>query len=303
MQPIDRFAGGHNARALVEALGNQYLLNGNHMAIAELVNVVKLKQHAAGDVIIEQNHVDSSVFFILFGELSIQINGHEIARRQAGQLVGEMVLLDPSVRRSATVIARDDVVLAEVDEAKFTAIATQHPNLWRRIAAELGNRLRQRTRFIRQKNETPILFLGSSRESLPVVEAIVAALKSAPFIVRLWTRDVFSASQFPIDDLAKQVSDCDFATLVFGPDDQVLSRGTTSDAPRDNVLLELGLFMGAITRERTYFVVPRDVELKIPSDIFGLTPIQFVSKTGDLASNLIPVCEELAALVQKFGAR
>lgn len=303
MQPIDRFSGGPNARPLLEALRNQYMVYGDHPLAAELAKVAKLTQHSPGTRIIEQDHADNDVFFILIGEVSVVINGQEIARREAGQHVGEMALLDPGARRSATVIARDTVVLAAVSEADFSAIAAQYPNLWRRIAAELGNRLRQRSRFIRQRNDTPILFIGSSRESLPVVDAIVAGLKPAPFIVRPWTGGVFSASQFPIDDLAKQLFDCDFAALVLGPDDQVLSRGITSDAPRDNVLFELGLFMGALERARTFFIVPRDVDVKIPTDILGLTPLRFDSETGALADNLIPVCQELSALVGKLGAR
>jgi hypothetical protein len=225
MQPIDRFAGGPTARPLLEALRNQYIVQGDNALAAELAKVAKLTQYAPGTCIIQQGHPDNDVFFILIGEVSIAINGQEIARRQAGQHVGEMALLDHAAQRSATVIARDTVVLAAVSEAAFSVIAANYPNSWRRIAAELGNRLRQRGRFIRQKNDTPILFIGSSRESLPVVNAVVDGLKSAPFIVRPWTGGVFSPSQFPIDDLTRQVFHCDFAALVLGPDDEVLRTG------------------------------------------------------------------------------
>ena len=61
--------------------------------------------------------------------------------------------------------------------------------------------------------------------------------------MRLWTDGVFVASQFPIIALEKQVREADFAILVLGPDDKVLSRNERSDAPRDNVILELGLFI------------------------------------------------------------
>ena len=146
-------------------------------------------------------------------------------------------------------------------------------------------------------------FIGSSRESLPIVEALVAGWKSSPFIVRPWTGDVFTPSQFPIDDLARQLVACDFAALVLGPDDQVLSRGVTSSAPRDNVLFELGLFMGAIERARTLFIIPRDADVKIPTDILGLNPLRYVSRTGSLAGNLAPVCSDIAALIHRMGPR
>ena len=121
--------------------------------------------------------------------------------------------------------------------------------------------------------------------------------------MRPWTGGVFSPSQFPIDDLAKQLAACDFAALVLGPDDQVLSRGITSNAPRDNVLFELGLFMGAIEHARTLLIIPSDTEVKIPTDILGLNPLKFVSRTGSLADNVAPVCSDIEALIQRMGPR
>ena len=303
MRPIERFSGGPNAPALLQALNEQYIVHGNAALAAALAKVVRLEEHAPGTRLIEQGNADNHILFILIGEVAIAINGQEVAHRKAGQQVGEMALLSPGALRSASVIARETVVTALVTETDFTAVAAAHPEAWRRIAAELGDRLRQRTRFVRQRNDTPILFIGSSRESLPIVEALVAGWKAPPFIVRPWTGVVFSPSQFPIDDLARQVVACDFAALVLGPDDQVLSRGATSNAPRDNVLFELGLFMGAIERARTLFIVPLDEDVKTPSDILGLNPLRYVSRTGSLADNLAPVCGDIAALIQGMGPR
>lgn len=303
MRPIERFAGGPNSPALLRALDAQQIVHGNAALAAALAKVIRLEEHAAGTRLIEQGNADDHIFFILIGEVAIVINGQEVAHRKAGQQVGEMALLSPGALRSASVIARETVVTARVTESDFTAVAAVHPEAWRRVAAELGDRLRQRTRFIRQRNDTPILFIGSSRESLPIVEALVSGWEAPPFIVRPWTGGVFSPSQFPIDDLARQVVACDFAALVLGPDDQVLSRGATSNAPRDNVLFELGLFMGAIDRARTLFIVPRDEDVKIPSDILGLNPLRYVSRTGPLADNLAPVCSDIAALIERMGPR
>lgn len=303
MRPIERFAGGPTAPALLRALSEQYIVHGNAALAAALAQVVRLEEHAPGTRLIEQGHADNYILFILIGEVTILINGQEVAHRKAGQHVGEMSLLSPGALRSASVIARHTVVTALVTETDFTAVAAAHPEAWRRVAEELGDRLRQRTQFIRQRNDTPILFVGSSRESLPIVEALVSGWREPPFIVRPWTGGVFSPSQFPIDDLTRQVAACDFAALVLGPDDQVLSRGATSNAPRDNVLFELGLFMGAIERARTLFIVPLDEDVKIPSDILGLTPLRYVSRTGSLSDNLAPVCRDIATLIQRMGPR
>lgn len=303
MRPIERFSDGASAPALLQALGEQYVVHGNAALSAALAAAVTLYEYAPGTRLIEQGNADNHILFILIGEVAIVVNGQEIAYRKAGQHVGEMALLSVGALRSASVIARETVVAARVSEADFTAVAAAYPEVWRRIAAELGDRLRQRTRFIRQRNDTPILFVGSSRESLPIVEVLMAGWKSPPFIVRSWTGGVFTPSQFPIDDLAKQIAACDFAALVLGPDDQVLSRGVTSCAPRDNVIFELGLFMGAIERARTLFITPSDADVKIPSDILGLNPLRFESRGASLADNLAPICRDIAALIQRMGPR
>ena len=303
MRPIDRFIGGATSPALLQALREQYIVHGNVALAMELAAVVKVEEFVPGTILIEQGKADNDLLFILIGEVVIAINGEEIAYRKAGQQIGEMALLSVGALRSARVITRDIVVTARVKEADFSAAAAAHPETWRRIAAELGDRLRQRTRFIRQRNATPILFVGSSRESLPIVQALLDGWKSAPFIVRPWTGGVFTPSQFPIDDLTKQLDACDYAALVLGPDDQILSRGATSNAPRDNVLFELGLFMGAISRSRTFFIVPADVDVKIPTDILGLNPLRFMSKKGTLADNVAPVCTDIAALIDRMGPR
>jgi predicted nucleotide-binding protein len=268
-----------------------------------LAKVTILEEHAPGTLLVEQGAADNHIYFVLIGDVAIVINGQEMAHRSAGQHIGEMALLSPGALRSATAVARSAVVTARVSEADFSLVARSHPEAWRRVAAALGERLRERTRFIRQRNETPILFVGSSRESLPVVKELVGGWVSPPFVVRPWTGGVFSPSQFPIDDLTKQVVACDFAALVLGPDDQVLSRGITSHSPRDNVLFELGLFMGAIERARTLFIVPRDEDIKIPTDILGLTPLRYDSRAPSLADALAPACGEIAALIQRMGPR
>jgi len=298
MDPIERFSGA----ALEDALCAQFVVNGDRKSAAQFAKVATLIQFATGSTIIHQGHADNSIYFLLFGEVSIMINGREMARRPPNQHVGEMALIDHGAPRSASVVSRTVVVAAEIKEPDFTKIADEHPTIWRRLATELGNRLRQRTAFVRPRNERPLMFLGSSTESLPVVTALVAGLRSAPFIVHQWNLGVFRASQFPIDELIRQLEIVDFAALVLGPDDEVVSRHVASDAPRDNVLLELGFFMGALGRSRTFMILPRHVNIKIPSDLLGLTTIRF-STQQDLVPSLVPVCDELLALVAAQGAR
>ena len=64
----------------------------------------------------------------------------------------------------------------------------------------------------------------------------------------------------------------------------------------------MGLFMGAISRERTYIVAPRGLDLKIPTDLLGVTTLPFQRRRGrTLARNLQPVTRQIRKLINKYG--
>jgi CAP12/Pycsar effector protein, TIR domain len=82
-----------------------------------------------------------------------------------------------------------------------------------------------------------------------VAEALQELL-DREYEVRLWTHDVFELSQGVLESLLRCADQVDLAVLVLTADDVVASRGDVSCAPRDNVVFELGLFIGALGRER-----------------------------------------------------
>ncbi len=91
---------------------------------------------------------------------------------------------------------------------------------------------------------------------------------------------------------------------MLGPDDRVLSRGEETDAPRDNVIFELGLFMGALKRERTFLVLPRGLDIKVPTDILGLNPLTYQKGTqAEMPSLIAPVCDDLRQIIMKKGPK
>ena len=215
-----------------------------------------------------------------------------------------MALVDPGQRRSASVVANDDVVVARLSEREFTRLANSYPRLWRNVARELAHRLRQRNRYVASVNPRPVLFVGCSTEALPVARVIQAALQYDPVVVRVWTDRVFSPSSFPIEALEQALVDVDFAALVLSPDDEVVNRGVTSHAPRDNVVFELGLFMGALGHARTFLIHPRNVDTKVPTDVVGITPLTYDSEfQEDTLAAIAPACDELRAAILSAGPR
>ena len=254
--------------------------------------------------IIGESAPDNDIYFILAGVVSIRVAQREIAIRVAGQHVGEMAVLDPGRPRSASVVAVDEVVVARVPAIALTELADQHPQLWRNFAKELARRLLQRNRFVAAVNPRPVLFIGCSTESLHLGRAIQAELYDDPIAVRLWTDGIFGVSRYPMEALEQELTVVDFAALVLSPDDRVISRHTKSDAPRDNVLFELGFFMGGLGRLRTFLVYPESTDVKIPTDIDGITGLQYKTITqDDLSAAVAPVCIEMRKSIWRLGSK
>ncbi|MEX0805729.1 MAG: TIR domain-containing protein [Candidatus Binatia bacterium] len=303
MKLSDRFQGDAGRRLLIEALKSQFIVRGQNSVADALASVATIEEFDPGHLLIRQGDADNDLLLILAGRVIVLVNGRQVATRGPGQHVGEICAIDPISRRTATNVAAEPTVVARIHEPDLANIAESNPQLWRAMAVELSRRLDQRSQFHAQPNAIPVLFLGSSKETLPVAEAIGRSVPGDVATVRLWAQGVFGASRFLIEDLDAQVRVADFAALIAGPDDRVNSRGKDFDAPRDNVIFELGLFMGALSRHRTFLVVPQGVDLKIPSDLLGLTLVRYDPKTAQIETGVARACEELVAAIKAMGSK
>ena len=169
---------------------------------------------------------------------------------------------------------------------------------------ELADRLRQRSNLIHEPNPQPVIFIGSSSESLAVARAVQASLHAPTVTIRLWKdRGVFHSSHTTIEGLEAAANGSDFAVLVLGADDFITSRGATKLAPRDNVILELGWFMGAIGRERTYVIKPEKRDLKLPSDLLGVTMLSYDVSRKNLRAATRGACDEISECVRRLHVK
>jgi CRP/FNR family cyclic AMP-dependent transcriptional regulator len=300
---ISRFAGAAGRARLVDALRRQFLVAGDSEIARKLVKKVTPCQLRKGYCLISQGHADNEMYFILSGSCAIDVNQREIAVRKTGDHVGEIALLDTTALRTASVRVVEPTVVAKISEPEFARIANKHPEMWRRMAIALGSRLRERNRFHPPPRVQPAVFIGSSSgRGRKTAEHINRYLARLPVVPRLWLRNVFEPSKTTIEDLMQLTAEVDFAVLVLTPDDVTKSRGKRKPSPRDNVIFELGLFMGALNRARTYMVAPRSAGLKIPTDLLGVTYLPFSNRRSrTLARNLQPVLRQLRDLIKKNG--
>lgn len=144
----------------------------------------------------------------------------------------------------------------------------------------------------------PKAFIGSSFEGLRIANKLQALLKYDLEAV-VWNQGtVFGLGKSTLEALETAVMEYDFGIFVFTPDDELYTKGKTKPVARDNVLFELGLFMGKLTRRRSFIVHPRKNAIALPSDLHGITTATFDPTQDNFAAALGPVCEQIREGVQ-----
>ncbi|MFT3911444.1 MAG: nucleotide-binding protein [Ferruginibacter sp.] len=149
----------------------------------------------------------------------------------------------------------------------------------------------------------PFLFIGSSSEGKSFAEALQVNLKEV-CESQIWDQGLFGLSDGTFETLVKSLDKFDFAVFLLTGDDLIESRGSKSTAPRDNVIFELGLFIGSLGRTRVYMVCDKSVKPKIPSDLAGITIELFEPpERATLMAALGPASTSIKAKIDQHGLR
>jgi hypothetical protein len=148
----------------------------------------------------------------------------------------------------------------------------------------------------------PKVFIASSKEGLLIAQAINANLDfdTTP---TLWPTGTFRLGSNSLDDLVQKSSHVDFAIFVFSPDDVVTIRDESTKIVRDNVLFELGIFIGAIGKSRCFIVRPRDSEMHLPTDLLGVNTTSYANdrEDGDYSSAMNYACTQIRDEIARQG--
>lgn len=148
----------------------------------------------------------------------------------------------------------------------------------------------------------PVVFLGSSTDGLGIADQLKGALDHVADC-RPWTQGVFGLSRGTLESLIETTRESDFAVLVLTPDDLASKKGRKTYLPRDNVVFEIGLFMGALGRDRTFIVHQQGEVIDLPSDLAGITTATFPVDRRTKRPDLGAVCTLLESEIRKRGRR
>jgi CRP/FNR family transcriptional regulator, cyclic AMP receptor protein len=153
---------GKNRPQLIAALKRQEFACENTEIAEALAEHGELVEFQPGENVIVQSGSDNDVYFLIVGVVAIVVNGAQIATRKAGQYVGEMAAIEPSLPRSATVLVLEPAVALKISSAGFMAVGEKFPQIWLPLAQALSKRLYQRNSTISLPNEAPKLFIIST---------------------------------------------------------------------------------------------------------------------------------------------
>lgn len=100
--------------------------------------------YPAGHVLFGPGDYADRMYVIVEGELLLTQRGVEIDRMTAGEIVGEMGMIE-NRPRNGTVTAVTDCTLIPIDRLRFAALIRQHPGFATRIMSIISSRLERRT--------------------------------------------------------------------------------------------------------------------------------------------------------------
>ena len=117
------------------------------------------------------------------------------------------------------------------------------------------------------------LFIGSSTEGLHIAEQLKAKIDSECgdwISSEIWNDgSVFSMNKNALDCLVRASRKFEYGILVATKDDIIKSRKKGNAVPRDNVILEMGMFLGSLGLTRAFLLV--EEKSKLPTDYNGVT--------------------------------
>lgn len=305
MRMIERFDGDDGRRLLVDALTKQKMVGGNAALAETLADLVALRQLAPGEMLIADNAADNDLYLVLSGTLDVVVKGIKVAERTTNDVVGEMGAVDPTMRRTAAVYASTEALVATLPERHLSHVGAVHPEVFRHLAVLMAQKLQQRNSLVRPAHAKTRVFLISSVEALPIARAVHNAFAYDDFDVIPWQEGVFKATSYTLKTLEDEVDKADFAIAIAHADDIVEYKDTDWPTPRDNVIFELGLFMGRLGTDRAILLEPRNNKVRLPSDLAGVTTItyRFDKDNPDKAALLAPACNDLRDYIVNKGPK
>ena len=284
----------HDKNALLEALEKQKIVAGNRSLAESIASVGETLNVAEGTAIIHQGDDDTEVYLILAGVFHIVVSGKILAQRIATDHVGEMAAILPVQRRAASVVAHEESVVIRLSNSQVSDLGEKYPQIWRSFARELAHRVEQRNTVATAPSQKIRLFLMTSKAASEAALAIEKALADQ-FSIVTWKEGGLRGTNYAIASLERVLDQSDVAIAIAEP-------SLDGRHGRDNIIFELGFFMGRLGRHRTFLLEPRGEKSELPPELAGVHTLTWPHHPGgNLADAIAPACGKLTQLITELG--
>lgn len=148
----------------------------------------------------------------------------------------------------------------------------------------------------------PKVFIGSPAETLSLAVILQSHLERCSS-AHAYHERVFEINRGPLESVLKAVDEYDFACLLAPPLDALSSREQEQVVTRTNIILEYGLFLGRLGPERVFLLYPRDTPPEFPSDLEGVTHIDYKTVDDDnpAVAVLAPAAQQIEEKIRELG--
>lgn len=143
-----------------------------------------------------------------------------------------------------------------------------------------------------KSQDLPRAFIGCSSESLDVAESIMPNLENWCY-PELWSHSFFILSKTNIENLEHNLPKFDFAIFLLTPDDVSIIRKEKIHTPRDNLIFEVGMAIGIFGRPKTFLILPKNCNLRLPTDILGVTYAEYNQDHPNNEAALSTACKKV----------
>ncbi|EHN67985.1 TIR domain-containing protein [Aliivibrio fischeri] len=148
-------------------------------------------------------------------------------------------------------------------------------------------------------SKKPTVFIASSVEAISVAEAVNIKMEYDAQ-VKQWD-NAFDLSTITITSLIERAKKTDYGIFVFHKDDKTTIRQNEYSSVRDNVLFELGLFIGALGIENCFVLTPKSTEgtFRMPTDLAGVTTTSYDDTLDDMVDAVTTSCAKIKQKIKK----
>jgi len=104
-------------------------------------HATKTVSFKAGTTIFNEGDIGEEMYVIVSGVVELPLHGHRIIDITEGEVFGEMALLEEGHSRTATAIAKTDLVLANIGRERFIFLVHESPFFALDVMRTLSERL------------------------------------------------------------------------------------------------------------------------------------------------------------------